>query len=214
MEPGRKPILQRDDSLWFAAGRLCLDFVNSSCMRLGKPLELLDDREALDLWLAAAGRIHGEDFPRVAGHWHAQDERSLARAHELRTALWKLFEGVLLGQAPDAAAMDAVNAVLMASPTYSWLDATNGQFFQSIEAVQPDDPWLDEVARDAVDFLCFGDLKLLRQCECETCVRVFYDTTKNHKRRWCVERCGSRVKAAKYYRRKRESARTAADAAS
>ena len=67
------------------------------------------------------------------------------------------------------------------------------------------DPWLLEVARDAADLFCDADLSLLKQCEADTCVRVFYDTTKNHTRRWCVEKCGNRMKAASYYRRKKQT---------
>ena len=40
--------------------------------------------------------------------------------------------------------------------------------------------------------------------EGENCVRYFYDTTKNRRRRWCsMDGCGSRAKAAAYYRRRK-----------
>jgi predicted RNA-binding Zn ribbon-like protein len=58
------------------------------------------------------------------------------------------------------------------------------------------------VAESAAWLLADGDLGLLRRCGGEGCVLIFYDGTKNRTRRWCsMEGCGSRAKAAAYYRR-------------
>ena len=59
------------------------------------------------------------------------------------------------------------------------------------------------VAESAAWLLEHGDPSLVRRCGGERCVLVFYDGTKNRSRRWCsMDGCGSRAKAAAYYRRK------------
>lgn len=193
-----------DESLIFAAGRLALDFVNTKCMRLGTPLDLLTDREDLERWLGLAER----EFGRSAGTWRAANDRSLARALEFRLVLRNLVDAKRSGQPYSPRAIAKLNAMLRAYPTYGEL-IPEGTVVMHLP-VNDSDPWLGEIARDAADLLSTGDPTLLRECECETCIRLFYDTTKNHRRRWCVEKCGSRVKAANYYRRKRESERSGA----
>ncbi|MFL5310303.1 MAG: CGNR zinc finger domain-containing protein [Myxococcales bacterium] len=60
------------------------------------------------------------------------------------------------------------------------------------------------VAESAAWLLEHGDPSLVRRCENDRCVLVFYDTTKNRRRRQCtMETCGSRAKSAADYRRKR-----------
>jgi predicted RNA-binding Zn ribbon-like protein len=48
-----------------------------------------------------------------------------------------------------------------------------------------------------------NDWTLVRKCESADCVLWFYDTSKNHARRWCsMELCGNRKKAAVHRTRK------------
>jgi predicted RNA-binding Zn ribbon-like protein len=63
---------------------------------------------------------------------------------------------------------------------------------------------LAPIAESAAWLLEHGDRTLIRRCENGACVRFFYDTTKNRRRRWCsMDGCGSRAKAAAYYRRQK-----------
>ncbi len=58
------------------------------------------------------------------------------------------------------------------------------------------------VAESACDLLCYADLTLVKKCENPICVLFFYDTTKNHSRRWCsMSVCGNRMKVAAHYQR-------------
>jgi predicted RNA-binding Zn ribbon-like protein len=61
------------------------------------------------------------------------------------------------------------------------------------------------IADSASDILCGqGDPALVRRCGNPKCVLHFYDTTKNHNRRFCSPAaCGNRMKAAARYRRQR-----------
>jgi len=57
------------------------------------------------------------------------------------------------------------------------------------------------------EFLAKADFRYLRHCaNTRTCVLVFYDTTKSHRRQWCSNATGgNRHKAAEFRRRKRDA---------
>jgi predicted RNA-binding Zn ribbon-like protein len=55
------------------------------------------------------------------------------------------------------------------------------------------------VVESAADALIAGELARVRRCADSRCLRVFYDTTKNGRRRWCdMSTCGNRAKAARH----------------
>jgi len=187
----------------FAGGRLCLDFINTACQRRGTDLEFLGNVEELIHWLRSAEIVHKRPLMGDSEEWSVEHgETRLAQAKELRAALHDIAQSVLHKQAVPASALRVLNATLQDHPTYSQVSEQEGGFTETTSIAHRSDAWLAAIAQDAVDLLCHSDLSLLRQCECPTCVRKFFDTTKNHRRRWCVEKCGSAPKAAAYYRRK------------
>ena len=63
---------------------------------------------------------------------------------------------------------------------------------------------LGPVALAAVHLLAEGDLSRVKECGGHACGWVFYDTTKNNRRRWCeMEVCGNRAKQKRLAARKR-----------
>jgi len=189
-----------EDSVMFAGGRLSLDFVNTFCMRRGAPVEFLWSAEALEKWLRSFASFTGKDLGPLDSPIH---EELFTRALDLRTAIRNLVLGAIQNQEPSPKALRTLNQVIRANPTYPRLTQKGLVLTATATARTETERWLTEIAIDAADLLTNGDLKLVRQCEASTCIRVFYDTTKNHKRRWCVEKCGSRVKSAAYYERKK-----------
>ena len=64
------------------------------------------------------------------------------------------------------------------------------------------------LAEAAARLLTEKDLDLVRRCENPACVLHFYDTSKNHRRRWCsMDLCGNRMKVAAHYRRQKDEDR-------
>ena len=62
------------------------------------------------------------------------------------------------------------------------------------------------VVESAADALVIGELSRIRRCADSRCPRVFYDGTKNGRRRWCdMATCGNRAKAARHRVRRREA---------
>ena len=55
------------------------------------------------------------------------------------------------------------------------------------------------VVESAADALILGELARVRRCADPRCQRVFFDNTKNGRRRWCdMATCGNRAKAARH----------------
>ena len=182
----------------FVGERLSLDFINTSCRRREEILEFLGTVEEAQKWLQFAENVH--NLPRFNSE--AWGEEALLRALSLRTALTELVLAAIEKRPAPPSAVELVNALLRSNPTYKQIALVPNGLSESTRALDTDNSWLAAIATDAIDLLCHSELSLLRQCEHPTCVRVFYDTTKNHRRRWCVEKCGSHSKAAAYYRRK------------
>jgi len=187
----------------FAGGRLCLDFVNTLCQVRDVELELLGSAGELKRWLRSAEAVTEQRLLGDDEEWELDGGGMLARAIELRAAIHSAVESILLDQPAPVAAIEKLNSVLRANPAYPQIEYGQDGFKEAISFNHPGDRWLTLIAQDAVDLLCRSDLSQMRQCECPTCIRFFLDTTKNHKRRWCVEKCGSAPKAAAYYRRKK-----------
>lgn len=62
---------------------------------------------------------------------------------------------------------------------------------------------LSSVIRSTADLLLAGRLDRIKQCP--ECGWLFYDTSHNHRRRWCdMSVCGNRAKARRHYQRIRK----------
>jgi predicted RNA-binding Zn ribbon-like protein len=63
------------------------------------------------------------------------------------------------------------------------------------------------IVESAADALILGELPRVRCCADARCPRVFYDSTKNGRRRWCdMATCGNRAKAARHRQKLRSRA--------
>ena len=118
-----------------------------------------------------------------------------------------MAERLVQGKVPLEGQLEAINRVLAECGSHRRLVRKAKGFSSTIiperdSAIQ----LLAPVAESAAWLLEHGDLSLLRRCENPRCVLYFYDTTRNGRRRWCsMAGCGSRAKAAAYYRRKRDA---------
>ena len=61
------------------------------------------------------------------------------------------------------------------------------------------------IVESAAEALVGGELLRVRRCADGRCPRVFYDSTRNGRRRWCdMATCGNRAKAARFRARERD----------
>ena len=171
---------------------LWIDFVNTEMIVHGEPVDAIADFDHLKSWLGGEVR---------------RSPRLVEEAHVLRAALRRQAESIAAGGRTLSATAD-INRVLKAAPSHPQL--TKGEL-RTVTTFTDPIGVLSPVARSAAEFLASGDYSLLKHCEGKGCVLFFYDTTKNHARRFCsADGCGNRYKAAaRYERMKRQRAASA-----
>jgi predicted RNA-binding Zn ribbon-like protein len=192
----------------------CLNLLNTELRQHGRRIDLLSDFSDLVAWLRAVGVLSNSEAREAETRWTgtAEGESAFAAAIDLRAALRTLAERLAQGKPVSDAAVDVINRVLASRPSHRRL-VRDGQAFRTLLVPQAAKAihLLAPVAESAADLLEHGEPSLIKSCENPSCVLYFYDTTKNRSRRWCsMEVCGSRIKAATYYRRKRASQAKAA----
>jgi predicted RNA-binding Zn ribbon-like protein len=185
-----------------------LDFVNTQLIQRGEPVDLLTGFADLLAWLEAAGVLAPEAARRARERWagRADADAVFRDAIALRAELHAMAERIAAGQDVGSRPIRAINRVLAARPSYPQLVRSGPGFVTRVVPVAESAlQLLVPIAESAAWLLERGDRSLVRRCENPRCVLFFYDTTRNKRRRWCsMDGCGSRAKAAAYYRRARE----------
>jgi predicted RNA-binding Zn ribbon-like protein len=197
------------DSFILVGGLLWLDLVNTEPVRDGRRVDLLPDFAELVRWLHAAGGVSDTEARRALRRWDgtAEGERVWREALALRSALREGAERMAAGKPAGDGVVRAVNRVLAARPAVTRV-VRSGRGYVTREEPLTDAAihLLLPVAESAAWLLTRGEPGLVRRCDGEHCVLHFYDATKNRTRRWCsMDGCGSRAKAAAYYRRRRSA---------
>jgi predicted RNA-binding Zn ribbon-like protein len=187
-----------------SGGRLCLDFTNTIGWRgSDEPNEHLGSYGDFVAWAEQAGAV----APRVArallrraASKPAEARQALAKALELREALYRVFAALAAGRSPRAADLGLVNAAVPGAFERSRLVASKNGFTLSA-GVRDDDlaAPLTPVVRSAVDLITSPEVERVRTCAAAACAWLFLDTTKNRARRWCdMKTCGNREKVRRF----------------
>ncbi len=191
----------------FAAGRLWLDFVNTDeAPRHAQP-DALVSFDGYLAWLEASGLIDAARraaLQRRAVEQPASASATLHEARRIRSALRPLAErGTQTAERATQAAVLEINRVLGRSTGVRRVahDPRDGSFHRSF--VPSGDAFaalVIPVVESAADTLVTGELARVRRCVAEpSCPRVFLDTSRSGRRRWCDMRsCGNRAKAARH----------------
>lgn len=184
--------------MWFDSGRVCLDLLATSTPH--GDAEGIRDADELRLWLVGAGLVpDGTPLGRLGPDW-------VAAFRGLRADVGSLVRAELAGTAPEegASALARVNAAAAGPPPgLCAVRDQEGHLVRELCGGVECAGLLAAVARDAVELLTDpGDLALLRSCEGDGCARVYLDTSRGHRRRWCSsELCGNRERVARHRRR-------------
>ncbi len=199
----------RAGSLDLIADDLALDFANTESGR-GFPSHQNHFREAANVveWLkhAKALRPMEADWLRIRVSERADlAEDLLARATELREAVHDI--GAALGHRakppePALASLSALHARFVAKAELA-PGVTSCRWSWSVRA-SPVEAALGPIALAAVRLFTEGDFHRIRECGGHACGWLFYDRSKNNRRRWCeMEVCGNRAKQRRLAARRR-----------
>jgi len=198
------------DKPWdFGSGSLCLDFSNTSEWHASShPLESLNTFADLVSWSRARGLLNDEEASALIAEAARQPEeaaRILARAIELREAIYRIFSGIAHDEKPAVADVDGLNAMLSHAMARARVILLNGGLFGW--SWSREEPVLDKmlwpIARSAADLLTSDQIERVGQCADDRgCGWLFIDTSRNRSRQWCsMESCGNRAKAKRHYQR-------------
>jgi predicted RNA-binding Zn ribbon-like protein len=187
--------------------RLCLDFLNTEPLADGRPRETLATYQDLVGWARQAGALDQAEADFVMERWPRgfESDAALEAARKLRGHLRIAIDLVMKSGVVPAASIEAINAVLRNRTGFLQMEPTPDGWGArwKVPLRRPDDV-LWRIARSAASVLSDDDPALIRRCERPACARYFYDTTKNHRKRWCsTDGCGAAERSAAYYRRKR-----------
>jgi predicted RNA-binding Zn ribbon-like protein len=191
----------------FIGERQWLDFVNTDDVRRGVRIDALRDFDALVAWLEAAEVLDAEralSIRRRAQQQPAGATAAVADARRVRASLRSLAERGAQASDVRLAVVSEINRVLGRSAGTRRLEArSDGGFVRSF--VPTGDAFaglMIPIVESAADALVLGELARVRRCADPRCLRVFYDGTKNGRRRWCdMATCGNRAKAARHRRK-------------
>ena len=194
-----------DKEFLFLGNRLCLDFINTQIVQDGQPVDLLTRFGDLMSWLIQAGVLDAARAKDRIRAWGAVTEidHVFARARDFRGTVHHMVQCIVDQGSVPKAAVSEINMLLRNYVGHGELRRVRGGFEKRFE-IDLKEPihLLGPIAESAGDLLAYGDLSLIRKCENQACVLFFYDTTKNHSRRWCsMSACGNRMKVAAHYRR-------------
>ncbi len=200
--------MARGEKFQFVGYYNCLDFVNTEFTeQRGRRIDSLRSFGDLIDWLGESRLMNRAQLQRALKLWggssHAA-ERIFRNALLLRRALFTMAEKLTTHRLVPRESLEAINETIGKRPGCVLLARNSGRFEEQTrldlrEPVQLMVP----IAQSASDLLCHGDLALVKRCANPTCGAFFYDTSKNHTRRWCsTSGCGNRMRVAAHYRRR------------
>jgi predicted RNA-binding Zn ribbon-like protein len=193
----------------FVGERLCLDFVNTRVVVHSQLVDLLQGFPDWVEWSVEAKVLNPRQARQALRRWKGspQTTAALEVARAFRESLRLAVEHTVRRDRIPEGSISQINALLRHPITYSVL-AYGQDRLEMQRRLVFDEPihLLVPIAESAADLFSHGDWRLIKKCENSACVLYFYDTSKNHARRWCsMNLCGNRMKVAAFYRRHRNA---------
>ncbi len=189
----------------FVANDPSLDFINTEVLLAGVRTDLLQSFGDLARWLEQMNLVSVAEMQRFANVWTDTSDANatLQAARALRSVLRNAVERVARsGRIPSDLAT-ALTKELQHPRLATEVVHSQGRLKTKPHWIleKPRD-LLVPVAHHAANFFATADYSAIRKCENPTCILFFYDTSKNHSRRWCsMELCGNRSKVAAFRER-------------
>ena len=208
---GKAKKMARGEKFQFVGYYNCLDFVNTEFTeQCGRRIDSLRSFADLIDWLCESrllNRAQLQNAPKLWGSGHAI-ERIFQDALALRRALLAMAEKLATRRPVPRESLEAINKMIEKRPACVLRARSSGRFEEMtrLDLHEPEQLMVP-IAQSASDLLCHGNLELVKRCAHPACGTFFYDTSKNHTRRWCSSAdCGNRMRVAAHYRRHQATA--------
>lgn len=194
-----------EDKFFWIGGALWLDWVNTQAVSGGAIVELAADFTDLTAWLHLAQVVSADERAKMASWNVKQQAKVLREAHQLRADLRELCGAIGEGAEVPDKTLRVLNGHLTRCASVLQLQRAEGGL-KGIQSLNLNEALgvLFPIAHSAADWLISADWTLLKKCANPHCILWFYDTSKNHSRRWCsMEGCGNRNKVTAHYQKKK-----------
>jgi len=200
--------LSRESEFLFVGEEPALDFINTRIRENGEDVELLVSLADFVRWLNQSPLL---DYPlekELLHQWRGSTkDKALSRIKTFRQNLQEMVDQMITDGTPTDACLRQLSKFQNRSFGKTELKYKNDKLEQMTRP-EPNAP-LDlvaPIAKSTVQFLMEKDWELIKKCENPECVLYYYDTTKNHSRKWCsMELCGNRMKARRHYQRQKSN---------
>jgi predicted RNA-binding Zn ribbon-like protein len=186
-------------------GILCLDFVNSVNSRKAGSRD--DYLQTLHDFIDWAERLEIVD-DKMAGLLHAKADEDLKSSAvffqgviDFRELLYTIFSRISLKEKVPSIDLNRFNKVLSGYFPFLQVEESADGFKESWNIkTKSFERLLAPIVKDSYETILTRNHDRIK--ECPNCGWLFYDTTKNGKRRWCsMKSCGSNVKSLEWYHR-------------
>jgi predicted RNA-binding Zn ribbon-like protein len=181
-----------------------IDFANTLVPPPGPDIEFLQSWQDVIDWLKET-ELSGGQHLEVS---EPDAPAALETVRNLRHAWKTTLEQIMVGHGVQPQFIKQLNRILCLD-TFSETLGVEGKIsfhlHRSRSLLAGRQLALAILARSIAEFLVTAEFKYLRRCaNTDSCVLVFYDATKNHRRQWCSNSmCGNRYKVAEFRRRQR-----------
>jgi predicted RNA-binding Zn ribbon-like protein len=178
-------------------GALWINFINTYRYSNGEVIDLLDDPRSFYDWINDNSLNHLSDKDGAI-----ITDKELMR--KMRNALVSLVkEYSLKNESEFLKAMAILNEIMENIPVKLVISQVGGGIKRHIQSYKENEQLIVLVIESFIDTYETYGLERIRQCDHETCILYFLDSSKGGKRRWCdMGTCGNRKKAAKHYHKK------------
>lgn len=191
-------------------GWLCLDFVNTKSWRgSAAPADTLHRYQDLITWLQhtrALSTSQAGALLKQAKRHPGRAQHALQRALALREALHEVLAAVSADAPVPQPPLATLNAALSQALSRLQLLVHRKREFVLNWNDQGLELALWPVLWSAAQLLTSPQLARVGRCANPACGWMFFDTSKNHSRRWCsMKYCGNVAKARRHYRKQRSA---------
>jgi predicted RNA-binding Zn ribbon-like protein len=193
----------------FDAGRMPLDFANTAEWHASdQPHEKLQDYSDLVAWSKDARLLSKSEAAGLmtnAVHAPKEAAKALKKAVALRDVIYRILSTAAKRKTIKSSDLSKFNHALAEGLENTKIAATtNGFEWTWGKSDRAFDQMLWPILRATAELLTSQDIKRVGQCADDRgCGYLFYDTSRNHSRRWCsMDSCGNRAKAQRHYRRR------------
>jgi predicted RNA-binding Zn ribbon-like protein len=207
-DPSQGP--SRAGSLTLVAGELALDFANTVSGKGGpQQIEHLREPQDVVLWAQHAKVLTPPDFEiavQSVDSDPALGRRLLSEALKLREAIFSIGLAFTERRKPEDASCRQLSTIYTQSLAAARLvPHGEGYVWTWDPRLGVTESILGPIAFSALTLLTQQDLSRIKRCEGDHCGWLFFDATKNKRRRWCeMSVCGNRAKVRALRQRRRQ----------